>query len=1442
MDKSIYLFNNGLKLCHIFSTSSGNKEIYNTKYYSDLDTGAETFDGTIPVEDTYADDLVEGSYIGFYWKNKFKLMQIKKTREVEQIIGTHREIKSEFVGIGLLNNYVRPFSITGNMTTLLKTLLNNTNYKIGYISPTLDDIVATTEITEITSIYTILQDVIDDYGGCEWEFGCELKNSVNGDIEFNLSCYGNGERGTPTYKRFIHDLNIQDTEKSGDITEYCAGLIGVGANGITFKECEWHKAKGDPIDKPLGDDFILDANANDKLNNGGTPIFNVYKSDATTQIDLLWETYRKLQEINKVKFKYVVPVVMPDIEYEEIDVGDTVYAINDKFTPPIQLEARISSFNVSFTEGTGNTCELSNYREVRSKIKNIDRNAIIKDTVDELTGFSGKLTQADIDAINRYLESLDLKAEQIDKLMSSLDDNIIDEEVPVVDVPSDTEDYSKIYVKTTDGGLWIGGSRIHDIVKYGCGDIIANSSTTTTTNSKEYADAVAYYKKFSLGTKANTAAMDSLISSTNKYKISTVVKYWAGKFGLDPYLVYALIMAESSGNPLCNGAAYGLMQCEKSVYFNKKQTITFLDGTTKSFTPTLSNMKVGGKVVLNGVTVDSGVSNQIMVGCNELRKSLVRFKFNIFAALMGYNFGVYGADWVICKYVATKNNLSFVSKFGYTVQSSKVQALYFKELETYQASWSNLRTTYVSTFRAGTATNIEYYLRYYKSVNGQLPYVLNKNGVKCGYGAKTPTKTTTTTTTTTTTNTTFTPGVATSKRNIIVAKAKEIVNLHQVQKLATYDQLNRIVDDSKRFKAKGTIYGVKTPYCYDCSSFVSCAYLAAGFSSVYAKTASGGTLVKGATSQSGYSMWKVDTAGISKALPGDIVMDANSTVTSSNLTASNMSLWGKTHHTMIYIGNGQVAHASRWAYVPNAIKISDITYYKNKGTAFFLRPWDLAKADKEATTTTTTTTSKPTTETIQVSYESVFKGVPNMNALDIVSDNKLIQNINVGGVANNFALPKTIPYAFIDFDITNLSQDAIQATINLIETIKTIYPKVPIFIAKQMKVNSNYSDYVNVNTLIDNYNTQLLAYANKTQYVVQIDISSGLVTNSMINTSLSTNGFSFKDKVSAMSYYNNCKKYILSKAIGVKTPVSTPPQNIKVTLNTQKTYNYTSPVASIEFLLPTVVPDEYYTKLVFSTKKNTEPTKFVQSSLVYLDGTDCKNGVLVPKADTKYTLTIFKSTDNDVTTKKYYGLVGGIANGGKYKDFATFKGGATLATIAKTYYDNRAKLIYNSTTPADYSNPGGNVSKWVTNGRMHIDDSTFLNFCLMGLAYKESPYGNTSMTKISKNSKYSWSMSSIRSEANIGKYFVEQGWVFYDADLVNFSNIEAGDVLFMDPSGYGDVTQFMGINHIAIVTGPNSSGVMQVLECANIPELLKYSNISDYKTKNVLFIGRIRKD
>lgn len=1482
---------------------------FDYSYHPYLETGAETFDFSVTLDEELEQAITERNFVLFIRNNKYKMFQIMACEDEENIDSVVRNVQSEIVGLELRNDYIRESTITGNMNKFLDTILKDTNYKKGYVSPELDDISVETSITEPKAVYTVIQESIARYGNCEYEFTVNPIDSINGNYELIVNCYADGERGNKTYKRYDYDFNSYGMKRTGDATDLASGLIGVGANGITFKDIKWEKDQGDPLDKPLGQDFLLDPDAHDMFSNGDKYILGKYTSDTTDPGALLLETYKKLQEVKQIKYSYEIPVYLTDDEYDEIEVGDTNYIVNDKFNPPIQLEGRISELELTDSE---NKITLANFKNVKSNIKSLKKEDIINETIDIIKK-TGKLTASDILAIRQYLQQLGIDKKTIDELIKKYTDKVVPDPIKPGDdtskISEDTEDYRAINIQKIDNGLWIGDSRIHDCIKYKCGEIKGKTPTTqpqpdkkedSSKTAKQYKAAVDYYAKFDLGKWSDKYSdLKNLRSKSNHWKIYVMVEHYSKKFGLDPQLVYAVIYAESSGNPYdatkSSAGGYGLMQCERATYFGKKQTIEFKDGSKDYFTPSYSNMKPKscGTRTINGIKVDKGVANQVMFGCNELRKSLKRFKWNIFAALVGYNFGLYGCDLLICRYVAMKNGLSWVNKYGYTVQSSKVQSLYFKELEKGTAAWAGGREWYVSTKHAGTAKNIEYYLRWYKVVDGQLPYCIDEKGKKRGYGAIKPgtsnksAEATAVSTESSMTraasvknaptwsisdNTTTKKGVAENVRKKIVNKAREIAELHQKYKKATYYAGACIYDDSKRHRVSGTINGIKNPYCYVCSSLSSCAYLYAGLRSVTAKyggaNCSYGTLVKSACKYSGYTLKKLTSTTINELLPGDLIMLSNATVPlsvtvswASKSGGSSKYASGGTHHVVVYCGkvNGKrmIAHASAPYKWPRAIRYEDMSItYSSRGSmthwythGIILRPWDLARADKEAKVKNQSAT-KPTPPKDIVdddegtTYEVTFKGLNSAAPKDFVEGGKLITDITVNGVTDKTPYPKTVSHVMLAFGVPALGDNVdnvVEDYQSLIKALLKKYPKKPIFVCEEARLRSSQSgNYEQMNAAIDSLNNMMLDYCNKTRYVIFLrkpkDMCDATDKYYWLS-SLTEDGYRMKDKASTQTYYKEYKKKILYFGDGAEWESDSATSNKM--LDSQRVYTYNKPLTKLQFRVPatssTNYNDSYYARIVFTAAKG---FKLIQPDSVYLEGVDCKNGVLLPKADTTYIISVYYNPDTTISDKAYLGSVGAKKKGTNYAQ-PQFKYSKDLVKIATSYYNNNSKFSYNSTTPCDFKNPAENIAKWKVNNKYQIDDSCFLNYVLTGWTYEKSPYGNEKKTNNNRNSDVSWAIPSTRNEANIGKYFVQKNWVVDVADLETFKNLAIGDIIFMDADSKNN-GEFMAISHTAIVIEKDKDGDYVALECTNglASGVFRKVKVKSLASKNILFVGR----
>ncbi|MCC3868516.1 phage tail spike protein [Terrisporobacter mayombei] len=1445
----LLVLDSSFKIINTIYVDGGKSPIFDDHFKMFLNNGSSIYDFKQILDDDLSNDLEEGHYILFKYNGKNQLLQIKKCKDIEGIDNITRECECESMSLELYNSHVRPTTIEGTVKQAVTYTLRETIWKLGYVSETLSARVGALQVDKVTPVYSVLQQLIPEYGNIEYEFRVEVVNSITGKYNLFVDVYADGERGQKTYKRFEYDWNIEGCSRTGDITDYVTGMIGEGANGLTMANTRWSKSLGDPCDKPTGQDFLVDPEAQALLPTD-RPILGVYTSTTTSIEQLMLETWRALQERKLKKFSYEIPIKMTSDEYNEIGIGDTVHVVNPKFNPPIQLEARIGELEVSFSDPTDNKALFTNYKGVKSKIRSVDSNTFVQDAIDAITGHIGKLTQADVARIQEYLSNLGMTDAEITKLLKKYKDKLptkVEDNPDLVgDEVKDQENYRAINIGgKIDNGLWLGDDRLQK-VKESKSHIIESIKTSTPNNptssasATEYKNALAYYEKFRIGKYGAGTSMTNLKSKSNPYKYYVLVPYWAKKFGLDPELVYAMIYAESSGHPYCSvgsSAGYGCMQCERSVYFGKKATITYYDGSKTTFTPSNSTMNPsnGAKTTISGVSVNKNISNQIMFGCHEMRKSLKYFKWNIFASLCGYNFGLYGTDWTICKYVADKNKLAFKNSNGYTVQSTKVQSLYFKELEGLKCNWSTYRKIYKQQKGGGTPDNIERYLQYYKVVNGQLPYVL-VDGKKKGYGANKPSNVTIEE------NVTIKTGIASSARNKIVSKAREIVDLHVKYKKATYHQKPRTIDDTKRIKWNGRLNGLMNPAVYDCSSLVSCSYKHAGLTSTYNKSCYAGNLVSSTTSKSGFKVWKCTKTNLDNhAIAGDIIVASNTSVPSI-VDIDKYKGVKKTHHTLIYCGkvNGKhmVAHARGNKPHPDAIMYMSV--YDDLYTyGMIIRPWDLAKLDAEAGIKKDPITQK--VETNEITLKSSY----NTNPQEFYDDRNLLKDIfgNTEDIKDSTPYPSTVSHVFLDFcNMTDFMESDVDVDTykGLIKLLLTKYPKKPIFFTKIPHVNNQMSNYVQVNAKIDEFNSQMWEYSAVTQYVIQTGIPSGIYdsVNKWISTSLTTCGWKLKDKASADLYYKAYKNHLIWLGGGGEYVREF--TKASVILHTNFNHLYTKPMAELKWTMPSKPDISYYSKLTFTTRKSSEPTKMTQPTNIWLDGKDCKKGKLILKPDTTYTIVVYYNTDKEIANTTYLGSVSGVAKGGKYAAFDKFKDRAVIVNNALSFFNNKSKLVYNNTTPADYAKPQDNKSSWITGGKMHVDDSSLLNYVLMGWKYEKTPYGDANKNDNKKNSAYSWALPSTRHEANIAKYFVEQGWVFDEADLTTYTNLSEGDIIFMDADSSNN-GMFMGCSHTAIVIGKDSAGDWEAVD-SNPTDVIYKTKVKNLSKKNILFIGRIRKD
>ena len=363
---TIFVLNTNRQVIDVLSNNGSNPSapFFGDTYTSELDTGAESYEFTTINNARTNVTLEVGNYVLFKYNGKYKLFQIMETTDEHSEGKKLLTVYAEMAGMELRNDYCEPFTLEGNFINLLERVLQDTNWRVGTYSESLLYNIQSISYTEPKNVYSIIQENLATFGGVEIEFRVEFIG--NQLAALLIDCYESGTRGNKKYRRFEYGKDVKGITRERNINDLATAVIGQGNNNITFKDIEWSKNLGNPCDKPLQQNFVVDIDANDLWNNGGKYIKTVHKVDTDDPQTLLQECWDYLQEIKQPKFDYDVDLALVAEDYQDIGVGDTNYVLDFDYQPAILLEARVGKLELSFADPRDNKCTLTNYKELVS--------------------------------------------------------------------------------------------------------------------------------------------------------------------------------------------------------------------------------------------------------------------------------------------------------------------------------------------------------------------------------------------------------------------------------------------------------------------------------------------------------------------------------------------------------------------------------------------------------------------------------------------------------------------------------------------------------------------------------------------------------------------------------------------------------------------------------------------------------------------------------------------------------------------------------------------------------------------------------------------------------------------------------------------------------------------------------------------------------------------
>lgn len=423
MVSNVFILDKNLKTKLILSIN-GHNTFFKDLYDLDLSTGTESYEFS-----TTAEDINESDYIMFLYHGDYKLFQII---DIEQ---EHREGKiitsvyGESACLELLNGVTEPImngdkAIAMTARQFIERVLESTDWQLKRYSSSLDNKVVDVKIDKTRQIWPVIQEYMKDFG---YEITTRVKYE-NGHVKKKyIDVYAEGELGNKTCKRFEYNRNVKGIIKKKNLYDFCTALIletKQDTNGIMYGNRDGNILKPkDGIIKDPDSNAVYAVDNNKIYNANKNWIYGVYEdNDSNSGSETVIKAVEELKRRSVPKFDYECDTAVSYKEYENINIGDTVYVIDHTFNPIITLEARVGKLEISFTDRDNCKCTLTNYKEIKTKITADDSH--IKDLLDRTTIQYGD-SDTNKDEITLKDDYLGTK-EKVDELENKLNEHLKD--------------------------------------------------------------------------------------------------------------------------------------------------------------------------------------------------------------------------------------------------------------------------------------------------------------------------------------------------------------------------------------------------------------------------------------------------------------------------------------------------------------------------------------------------------------------------------------------------------------------------------------------------------------------------------------------------------------------------------------------------------------------------------------------------------------------------------------------------------------------------------------------------------------------------------------------------------------------------------------------------------------------------------------------------------
>lgn len=348
---TLCIFNRAEELTAVLEQGSKNSAPYYGAKIKRVLNGEHVLTFKAPYDNDQIKTIEELGYIAI--KNKYGQWELFTITEIDHIHGDSLEIEVTAEGSWIeLDDIVLTKKVYTSQlpNAVLSDLLVGTRWEVGTVT---GFTTTHTKTWQFASILTALQDMKEIYGG-EITFAVEISGNKISRRTVSFA----PQRGIWKGKRLEWGKDLTEVTRTIDAKSVKTALVGYG-NEVSqtdndtvywdFSNIEWKVANGDPIDKPLGQNWIGDSTARDTWGKplaGGTAkqhLVGVFNFGTDDPAELLAETWAQLQIVKNPILTYTAKGLdlyrLLGIQAESVDLGDTVAVLDTDLA--LTLSARL---------------------------------------------------------------------------------------------------------------------------------------------------------------------------------------------------------------------------------------------------------------------------------------------------------------------------------------------------------------------------------------------------------------------------------------------------------------------------------------------------------------------------------------------------------------------------------------------------------------------------------------------------------------------------------------------------------------------------------------------------------------------------------------------------------------------------------------------------------------------------------------------------------------------------------------------------------------------------------------------------------------------------------------------------------------------------------------------------------------------------------------------